>query len=155
MAGRPRKHSTQDKSHKTKAEIAQRQDEEQKAGSDTFKHLGTKPPKTLVDAVAKNEYRRIVPLLNDLDATALDQTMVVSYCNSYSFYLQAMEDVKKNGLVIDGKKNPAYNIYKEMQKEIRASAGQLGMTIDSRMKLVRVDNTEDDADPYADLGGIQ
>ena len=66
-----------------------------------------------------------------------------------------MEDVKKNGLVVDGKKNPAYNIYKEMQKEIRASAGQLGMTIDSRMKLVRVDNTEDDADPYADLGGIQ
>lgn len=155
MAGRPRKHSTQDKSHKTKAEIAQRKDEEQKAGSDTFKHLGTKPPKALVDTVAKNEYRRVVPLLNDLDATALDQTMVVSYCNSYSFYLQAMEDVKKNGLVVDGKKNPAYNIYKEMQKEIRASAGQLGMTIDSRMKLVRVDNTEEDADPYADLGGIQ
>lgn len=155
MAGRPRKHSTQDKSHKTKAEIAKRKEEEQKAGSETFKHLGTKPPKTLVDDTAKNEYRRIVPLLNDLDATALDQTLVVSYCNSYSFYLQAMEDVKKNGLVIDGRKNPAYNIYKEMQKEIRANAGQLGMTIDSRMKLVRVDKHEEEKDPYAELGDIQ
>lgn len=155
MAGRPRKHSTQDKSHKTKAEKIKRKEEEQAGGPENFKHLGTKPPKTLVDKVAQDEYRRVVPLLINLNVTALDQTLVVNYCNSYSFYLQAIQNVKETGLVVNGKKNPAYNIYLEMQKELRATAGQLGMTLDSRMKLVRVDDHEEEEDPYADVGDIQ
>lgn len=155
MAGRPRKHSTQDKSHKTKAEKELRKEEEQFAGAENFKHLGTKPPKSLMDVTARNEYKRVVPLLINLDITALDQTLLVNYCNSYSLYLQAIKAVKKEGLVINGRKNPAYNIYLDMQKELRATAGQLGMTLDSRMKLVKPENHEEEKDPYAQVGDIQ
>ena len=54
MAGRPRKHSTQMNSHKTKAEIAQRKQEEAAAGSDQFNHVALTPPAYLDEAAKKN-----------------------------------------------------------------------------------------------------
>lgn len=156
MAGRPRKHSTQDVlSHKTKAEIAQKKEEEALAGQENFKRLSTTPPETLIDDVAKKEYRRVVPLLNNLDVTALDRTIVINYCNSYSMYLQAIEDVKKNGVVLKGRKNPAFNVYLDMQRELRATSGQLGMTLDSRTKLIKVEEHKEEKDPYEELDDIQ
>lgn len=157
VAGRPRKRvDQQSNSHKTKAELKKRKDEEEAAGQKDFKRLPTTPPKILFNVTAKNEYRRIVPLLNKLDVTALDRQIVVNYCNSLAFYEMAQKDIEDHGLVLDnGRKNPSYSIALDMQKELRANAGQLGMTLDSRMKLVKPEEETDETDPYAELGGIQ
>lgn len=154
MAGRPRKHSTQINSHKTKAEIAQRQKEEAAAGSDQFNHVTLTPPAYL-DEAAKTEYRRVAPLLKNLDVTSLDRQVLIDYCNSVSMFQKAVASVNKEGLLIGDKKNPAVAIMLDMQKEIRANAGQLGMTLDSRMKLVKPVDQKEESDPYAEVGEVQ
>lgn len=154
MAGRPRKHSTQINSHKTKAEIAQRQQEEAAAGSDKFNHVTLTPPAYL-DEAAKTEYRRVAPLLKNLDVTSLDRQVLIDYCNSVSMFQKAVKSVNKDGLLIGDKKNPAVAIMLDMQKEIRANASQLGMTLDSRMKLVKPTDKTEDEDPYSKVGEIQ
>lgn len=155
MAGRPRKHSTYDKSHKTKAEIAQRKQEEAAAGAGPFCSVPTTPPAYL-DQGAKREYRRVAPLLKNLDITALDRQVLIDYCNSVSMLEKAINDVNEQGLVLDnGRKNPAVNIMLDMQKEVRANAGQLGMTLDSRMKLVKPADVKEDNDPYSKVDEVQ
>ena len=155
MAGRPRKHSTYDKSHKTKAEIVQRKQEEAAAGAGQFHSVSTTPPNYL-DKGAKCEYRRVAPLLKNLDITALDRQVLIDYCNSVSMLEKAIHDVNEQGLVLDnGHKNPAVNIMLDMQKEVRANAGQLGMTLDSRMKLVKPADVKEDNDPYSKVDEVQ
>lgn len=155
MAGRPRKHSTYDKSHKTKAEIAQRKQEEAAAGAGQFHSVSATPPAYL-DKGAKCEYRRVAPLLKNLDITALDRQVLIDYCNSVSMLEKAINDVNEQGLVLDnGHKNPAVNIMLDMQKEVRANAGQLGMTLDSRMKLVKPADVKEDNDPYSKVDEVQ
>lgn len=155
MAGRPRKHSTQINSHKTKAEIAQRKAEETAAGAGQFHSISTTPPAYL-SKEAQIEYRRVAPLLKNLDVTALDRQVLIDYCNSVAMWQAAIADIKENGLITDkGRKNPSVNIMLDMQKEIRANAGQLGMTVDSRMKLVKPADTTEEQDPYSKVGDVQ
>lgn len=153
MSGRPRKHSTQINSHKTKAEMIKKQQEEQKAGD--FRGLSLNVP-DWIDEEAQKEYRRVAPMLKKLNITALDRQVLTDYCIAVSTLKKAIKEIEKQGLMIDGKKNPAVNIMLDMQKEIRANAGSLGMTLDSRMKLVKTDdNNVDDVDPYTKIGEVQ
>jgi P27 family predicted phage terminase small subunit len=155
MAGRPRKHTSQMVAHKTKAELAARKQEEQAAGASQFNSVPLTPP-TYLSTTAKQEYRRVAPLLKNLDITALDRQVLIDYCNSVAMWQDAIADIQQNGLVLEkGRKNPAVNIMLDMQKEIRANASQLGMTLDSRMKLVKPADKTEDEDPYSKVGEIQ
>ena len=42
-----------------------------------------------------------------------------------------------------------------MQRELRATSGQLGMTLDSRTKLIKVEEHKEEKDPYEELDDIQ
>jgi putative phage terminase, small subunit, P27 family len=150
VAGRPRMHSTNFNSHKTKDEIAQRELEE-KAASD-FSTLTLSPP-SWIDSEAQKEYRRVAPMLKKLSITALDRQVLIDYCIAVSTLKKAIKAVEENGVLIDGKKNPAVNVMLDMQKEIRANASSLGMTLDSRMKLVKPEPKDEiEDDPYAKFG---
>ena len=163
MAGRPRKNSELVSGHRTKDEIYSKSMAEDMAGE--FTSLATAPPSWL-DDIAKEEYKRVMPSLKKLNITALDRTAVALYANSYSKYLAAAKDVddygifmhekSRNGRIVTNttKKNPAITIMTDMSKEIRSFAGSLGMTLDSRMKLVAPDkNNDDNDDPFATKHG--
>lgn len=153
MAGRPRKHSTQINSHKTKAEMLKKEEEEELAGD--FRGLALKVP-DWIDSDAQKEYRRVAPMLKKLNITALDRQVLIDYCIAVSTLKKAIVVVDAQGILMpDGRKNPAVNVMLDMQKEIRANASSLGMTLDSRMKLVKPEDKSDDDDEYASAGDIQ
>jgi P27 family predicted phage terminase small subunit len=96
-----------------------------------------------------------MPLLKELPIAELDLTLIASYCQLYAHWRQLNNDINKNGQVIvytnkDGeetsrKLNPAFNAMMNVQKELRAVCGQLGMTVNSRMQLViPEENDEED-----------
>lgn len=151
MAGRPRKPTGNNKKHLTNDEKDLRNESELMASD--FPALSTTPPKWLDDD-AKREYKRVVVDLKRLHITKLDQTQLSLYCNAYSKYIMASQDIDERGLLIEDKKNPSVNIMTDMSKEIRATAGSLGMTLDSRMKLVvpQIDKQSDD--PFAKFGDL-
>lgn len=152
---RPRKHSANVTGHRTKDELDEKKRAEKVAGE--FSPLSATPPAWL-DREGKREYRRVMPLLSDLNITALDRSTVAMYCNSYSLFLQAQANVRENGVVMDTeygvKRNPATTVMIDMQKETRAYASSLGMTLDSRTKLVTPEPKESyEDDKFAHYGG--
>ncbi|MEC0670455.1 phage terminase small subunit P27 family [Bacillus haynesii] len=124
-----------------------------------FSPLQEKPPYWL-SKMAKNEWRRIYPHIIKMPISELDSTLLAIYCNSYAQYRQATADILKNGQVMYEvnsrgekvkKKNPSVDIMNSMSKEIRGIAGQLGLSLDSRLRIVGLDNEDDDVDPFAAL----
>jgi len=123
-----------------------------------FEKIQTTPPANL-NKKAKAEWRRITPLLNDLPISNLDKYAVSAYCNLYSIYLELEDEINETGEMVnlyfsDGtlkerKANPAIHEMLKVQKEIRALTAELGMTINSRMRLI--EPTLDEDDPFADM----
>lgn len=152
--GKKRKITTTDTADKlkiSKEEIAQRRAEEK--ALDNFEKIQADPPHWL-SYIAKNEWKRIIPLLKDLPIASLDLTMVASYCQLYGHMRQLNDELKNNNQVIvkendDGTKsrrlNPAFNAYMKVQAELRAVCNTLGLTVDSRLKMV-VPEKDDEED---------
>lgn len=123
-----------------------------------FEKIQQTPPANL-NKKAKAEWRRITPLLNDLPISNLDKYSVSAYCNLYSIYLELEAEINESGEMIetyyaDGtlkerKVNSAIHEMLKVQKEIRALTAELGMTINSRMRLVEPTLNEDD--PFASM----
>lgn len=133
-------------------EREQRQQHEEKLKG--ISPLKENPPYWL-STMAKNEWIRIYPHIIELPISELDRTLLAMYCNSYAQYRQALEDVAAEGQVVFEvnskgfevkKKNPSIEIMMQMSKEIRAIAGQLGLALDARLRLVGLgdDSEEDD-----------
>lgn len=137
------------KSNFTKKQLSERRAKE--AALMSLQGLDIQPPEWL-DKNGKAEYERIVPLLQSLPIASLDQTLVALYCRFYSLYLEASQDLEEYG-VMDAearKANPAFNILIKASSEIRLIASQLGMTIDSRMRMVTPEVVEEH-DPFRAL----
>src|SRR5699024_12033090 len=89
--GKKRKITTTDTADKlkiSKEEIAQRRAEEK--ALDRFEKIQDDPPHWL-SYIAKNEWKRIIPLLKDLPIASLDLTMVASYCQIYGGMRQLID----------------------------------------------------------------
>lgn len=124
-----------------------------------FEKIQTTPPITMNNK-AKAEWRRITPLLNDLPISNLDKTSVETYCNLFSIYKELEHEINDKGEMVetyfaDGsvkerKTNPAIHEMLKVAKEIRAISSELGMTINSRMKLID-HSLQEEKDPFADL----
>lgn len=146
-----RKHvlTAANKSNFTKANLEARLEKE--AVLNGFESLSGVAPEWLDDNSQK-EYERIVPLLERLPIASLDQTLVTLYCQFYSMFLEASQDLKERGLIdaATNKANPAFNAMVKASSEIRLIASQLGMTIDSRMKLV-VPVEKEPHDPFKEM----
>ncbi|MGZ2417193.1 P27 family predicted phage terminase small subunit [Staphylococcus caledonicus] len=84
------------------------------------------------------EWKRVVPLLQDLPIAELDYDRIKRYCQLVALTDEAYRHIMANGTVNDEgtKRTPQYFTYMDGIKELKSICGQLGMTIDSRMKLV-------------------
>lgn len=137
----------------SKEELEKRQQQEEKLKG--FTPLQEKPPYWL-STMAKNEWERIYPYLSELPISELDRTLFTLFCNSYAQYRVALNDINENGQTVVEinskgfpvkKKNPSVDIMNSMSKEIRGIAGQLGLSLDSRLRLVGLGEDEGEEDP--------
>lgn len=139
-----------------KAEIEERKKEE--AALDDFEKISHKPPSWL-SKDAKAEYKRIVPLMDKLPIAALDFASVAMYCDYFSKYKAASLAVETEGRTIiefdsQGNKkkkvNPEFTAMNDAARILRSVAGGLGLTIDSRMRIV-VPKENKQNDPFSEL----
>lgn len=123
-----------------------------------FESISFTPPSWLEED-AKLEYERIVPLLMKLPIASLDLASVTMYCDYFSKYKRASLSVEEEGrtiIEIDArgnekrKLNPEYTAMGDAARMVRSLSGNLGMTIDSRMRIV-VPKKEEIKDPFADM----
>lgn len=103
-----------------------------------------------LDELAKQEWKRIVPLLNELPISELDRQAVAQYCVFSSVFQQATEDFNINGPICDGKVNPAIHIMNNASKELKSMANSLGLNINARLKIVVPEPVQED-DPFANM----
>lgn len=140
--GKPRKLLGVQKKHLTIQEKIQKEECEKiiTLGNEQLKE----PPNWLVDNIAREEYLRIIEELEKINVVGnLDLNNLGGYCNSYSFYIKASNELKnksllskkisKNGPIIV--KNPLIEIQKNYAEEMRKFAALCGLTIDSRLKV--------------------
>lgn len=151
--GRTRKITENVKGNITNAEKEERKQTE-KALHD-LTPISVTPPDWLDDE-AKKEYKRIVPLLQELPVASLDYSLVTSYCMAYSDMVRASESLKNEESIIETahgtKLNQNHVIKREAFKVINSVAPKLGMTIDSRLKIF-TPKKEEKKDPFKEMFG--
>ena len=119
-----------------------------------------KAPPELIDARAKKEWRRIVPILTASFEILgdLDKSTLIGYCNAYSRYIKATKQLAKEELVVEGKdgmkENPLIAVQLKYAAEMRNFAGKCGPTIDSRLKMASEKAKQIDNDLEGEFGGI-
>ena len=136
--GRKMKIVEGNKKHLTKAEKDMRKEVEELA-SDGLAMLPTKPPSHFND-VAKDEYKRVIKGMRNLPVRNLDRAVLESYCTWYAVYKKISQKIDELGLVIyDDDKgwiaNPLIITLEKATTNIRMTASQLGLTVDSRIKM--------------------
>jgi P27 family predicted phage terminase small subunit len=147
MSGRKRKSVelmlVEGKSHLTKKEIENRRKNENAIKP---KDDNTGCPSWIKDKLAKSEYRRISQALKELNLlTNLDVNTLGSYCIAYANYLKATEQLQDQPLLIEMTnksgytnvvENPLIRIQLKYSDEMKKHASEMGLTINSRLKLV-------------------
>ena len=108
-------------------------------------------PDWLLDENAVKEWKRLIKELDKIDIIGnLDRNNLGGYCNAFSRYLKATEELStaplcveketRNGIVIV--KNPLIDIQKLYADEMRKFASLCGLTIDSRLKAAVTKTTK-------------
>lgn len=156
MAGRKPKLNANKLGNRTKEELEQSELKENGLQQFTKINVGTVPD-GLTENAAK-EWLRVVPLLEQLPIAELDYSLIKKYCEvldqNDTLYRSISE---KNGIegMVDpetNRKTGAFMAYMESLKELRSICGQLGMTIDSRMRLVVPTESEVKQSVYDEFG---
>lgn len=157
MSGRKFKVLDNNKKNFTKEEIAQREAMEENAGADISSLQKTAPAH--LSRIGKVEYYRIWNDLQKLPIRDLDRAVLELYCTWYAIYREAENDVNEHGIftygyyteieedeyglekkvrkkVIDTtKKNPSLTVLNDAASNIMRCASNLGLTVDSRMRI--------------------
>ncbi|MGT2934262.1 phage terminase small subunit P27 family [Streptococcus catagoni] len=126
------------KKHLTKEEKIARETAQNKA-SDGLSKLQITPPKHL-NQVARAEYKRIIDDLQNLPLRNLDRAILESYCTWYAIYKAAAKKLDEVGYFTNDLDkglipSPLILTLEKATAHIRSSASQLGLTVDSRMKM--------------------
>lgn len=102
----------------------------------------------------KKEWLRVVPLLEQLPIAELDYDRVKRYCQVVASTDEAYRHIMQFGSINDEgtKRTPQYFNYMDGLKELKSLCGQLGMTIDSRMKLVTPSENQTRKSVYDEFG---
>lgn len=150
--GRRRKLSTNTTGNFTKEQMEEKKTAEDQLSQ--FNQIPDEPPNWL-DKAGKEEYLRIINSLKQLPIADLDYNQVASYCGFYSDFIKASRKINREGAVIKAgngstKINPAFNVKKEAHTRMQSIASTLGMTIDSRLKIV-APNKEERHDPFKEM----
>lgn len=112
------------------------------------------PPGLLPQAF--NEWDRIGAYVGDLPISELDVNTVIRYCNYNYLYGEATERVAQEGAVDmeTGKANPWVAAMNSYSKELKSATNDLGLTINSRLKIVLPSEKEKEViDPLAKMFG--
>lgn len=131
----------------------------------TGKEMLEKPPSWLIDAKAKNEFKRIAAEFKKMEIDVignLDVNNLGCYCNAFSSYIKVTKELKNQPKVIEkstqnGKvlvKNPLCDVQKMYSEEMRKFAAMCGLTIDSRLKAATIAREQIDEDIEAEFGDI-
>jgi len=114
-----------------------------------------KPPSFLLP-LAKKEWKRIVPTLNDLGLLSdLDVSGLAAYCNAYATWVDALGQIKAKGAIIPAPNgypmpSPYIKISRDAQGEMMSWLKEFGMTPSARSR-VTVDPGEEEEDPLDNL----
>ncbi len=131
----------------------------------TGKEMLEKPPSWLIDAKAKNEFKRLVSEFEKMQIDVignLDVNNLGCYCNAFSSYISATKELKKADKVIEKHtergsfliKNPLLDVQKQYSEEMRKFAAMCGLTIDSRLKAATIAREGIDNDIKEEFGDI-
>ncbi len=147
MSGRKKKSVevliAEGKTHLTNKDIEARREEEGLIRPNDDK---IKCPSWVKDKVARAEFKKISEELQELKLlTNLDVNTLASYCIAYSNYLKATLELEGQPLVISQTnksgftnlvENPLIRIQLKFSDEMKKHASEMGLTINSRLKLV-------------------
>lgn len=99
------------------------------------------------------EWERIGNFAGSLPLSELDSQTLVSYCNYVYLYSKLAEEVSIEGEVTsEGKLNPKVTAMMGYSKQIKSATNDLGLTINSRLKLVVPKEIENESnDPLGQL----
>lgn len=145
------------KKHLTKEEKEVRETAQEKA-SDGLTKLQITPPKHL-NEVARAEYRRVINDLQSLPIRNLDRAILETYCSWYSVYKEVSLKLSETGYtVFDEQKgiivpSPLIITLEKASSNIRSAASQLGLTVDSRMKMYLPKQEEKSESIFDKFGG--
>lgn len=92
-------------------------------------------PPTWFDAEAKAEWKRVVPQLDRMGVLAtVDRAILSAYCETWSVYVKARRELRKKGLIVDDRKNPLWQIFRESGTQLRELAKELYLTPTARLR---------------------
>lgn len=106
-------------------------------------------PPSWLSVEAKKEWRRVMPILIERRIlTTADLGSLESYCASIGVMREAQAILNAEGLVLDGKRHPAFGIMNAAQTTARLCAAELGLTPVSRSRpAIREDDDDDSLNP--------
>ena len=140
MAGRKMRPLNNMKGHHITNEKKAIREQAEEMASDGFKSLDITPPDHL-DKLAKVEYKRVAKEMKKLPIRNLDRSLLESYCTWYSIYKSVSRKINEEGVTVYSEDkgysipNPLILTLEKASANIRSSASQLGLTVDSRMKM--------------------
>lgn len=97
------------------------------------------PAPSWLMAEAKAEWNRIVPGLDRMGVLAtVDRAMLATYCSAWARFVQAEQQLKKDGLFSDrndrSAKHPLWQVWREAATQIRELAKELYLTPTARLR---------------------
>ncbi|MFJ9113007.1 phage terminase small subunit P27 family [Streptomyces sp. NPDC102283] len=123
-----------------------------------FKRLPPEAPEWL-PAEARAEWDRIVPELARLDLLKpVDRSALTAYCLTWDRLVRAQQEMEADGSVLSTNsqgrvRHPAVAVIEAASKELRAWAGEFGLTPSAEAKVSRQgDDDGDEANPFAGSG---
>ena len=147
---RPKKLLNASKKKYTKEEIAIMKAEEEKLYNYPRLDFSNYPVGLLKEA--QKEWDRISHYIQDLPISELDQQTMIRYCNYSYLYDKASKELDEQGFLIDGRKNPLIDTVNSFSKELKTATNDLGLTINSRLKIVNPQELEKEPDdPFAEM----
>lgn len=103
-----------------------------------------------LSAEGKREWRRVTPILVERRVlTTADLGALESYCTSVGVMREAQAILNAEGLILDGKRHPAFGIMNAAQTTARLCAATLGLTPVDRSRPAMRDDGDGEED---DLG---
>ncbi|MDD9149326.1 phage terminase small subunit P27 family [Sporolactobacillus sp. CQH2019] len=136
---------------RVKSHIGTEEREAREKAEDELQKLNDLPekPPVYLPIYGKKLWKLIVPQLKTLKSIKqLDQTTLEQMCEFYDCWIRAAKEIKKNGITTGNRKNPAYAVLSDSGQQMRKSAALIGLTFDSRMRLMLPDHSDEDEDPF-------
>ncbi|MDW4171689.1 phage terminase small subunit P27 family [Staphylococcus saprophyticus] len=150
---RPRKLNATKTGNHNKEELEQQELREN--GLEQFNKINVENIPDDLTEDGKKEWLRVVPLLQQLPIAELDYDRIKRYCQLVALTDEAYQHIITFGSINEEgtKRTPQYFNYMDGLKELKTLCGSLGMTIDSRMKLVVPTESEKKQSVY-DMFGV-